>query len=1449
MACGVTIDYVKSKLPENRKQDSNLVNAIVGLFDNETEIIPVNISGEKIEIIKLSNGSLINLETLNSNIEILLDKEKDKDKDIDVTRVVKRAYNSLFSNAITKEEKKALEDFIKENGSYTSFNYAINRIKNIFYNVTNFFVLDRQDKAFINGVFSFNYFVNKLSAYEEDYQEYLQNKDKDAKYTNIKGVFVKDNVIDVSSLSDKNSKKLIFNIQMGMLYNAHKEAIANNKPSPLSAFYKYFLNEIERPDIYEKEKSVNEVRKVDENALDKGDIEERSDVLEDMLKEEVGRTTSQEVRNHIGNIPVINSRTIINVNDSKDNTVTRHIEVTSKDRNSGNYENYDEKYMHYILIETYKKANEQYISGEFLSFRDALLYNLLYDDNGNLNDMAIKKNKAKLSFALRFFAEATDSLDIVKIETKSKKQNKVITIKLLDDDLYLQPLKANNYIANKVGFTEDEQDRKLYFNYYNVINAINGYFLSTNKSDYVRIDLSESSKKVDIERATYTTDVASQEPHRVIQNFFFKDGKQDEFRNFTKRKKLLGNKDITDILKVLPDIYIDTEEFVEKLVKKGFFNEELQKLGINTLVKELEAYINETDFNNVKAQDKHIVAKQIVSTFANMMLSELNVSIESVTEISEEENNEKKREFVYPFSALLFSRKDIEDANVKAKLSDNVADYAIFYDIIKTFLGNGNKYFSDIYALSMDENLVVSFVGMKEKEAIKKFANDKLYKPRISLVNTLNGNGYVLLDGTRSIDKSFATILYPKNEYKMQTISAERGNVPIFNLSSLIENLEWVKEVFPYLPYKEYYRVLEITTGKKDEAKSYKELTAKDRFLTMLRLFSSDYSFTFTPANKSINYIQEVEKLKADEAIERLQKLQTFYFGHTYYAYTGKKFTERTINDNDIENIREVIDKRIEEINKDIIKIGDKYEVKKKLYTEYGLSENIDYEFVETTINGRTTYTIKFPEALRLYTTSEAVELENRFKELFDKKKKEGLSEFEESELASIIKKQKINHFAKTKDWFNRYQDAFAEKLDELANKFLTAKERNDLTFEILNAKEFAIGDYVASQEEIATTFHSPFDTKTKAMTNPIDFYKRVIARQTPHTTGNVDDLFPTPVVVREDTTYGDEAILDKDESNQYLEVQKIINENADKSKTTVRDGTIFISPFFSKILRVTHRINAEGIAKLGISAITNRGTNFFGKGATITLSRTLMEGDFSGKMQEIEDRMLGETLSAKLKEIQDKKKQEVLNELATIETDLSQKVDRRNELIEKERNNQIEEEEKKELETINTELLSTIENNASLISLMNRYQKGEITEKQLKETKNTILEDIVKKIQATITRKRNEINKKYDDYIRNQEDYDELVKWYLSTREELNKLIRNNDEIGKMLSEHMKSLYANNNQKQYKNRYNDIISNENISKDIKDFITALSEFTAFYTYASASQTLLIIHILLLVLS
>jgi len=1469
MACGVTIDYVKSKLPENRKEDSNLVNAIVGLFDDETKIISVNIGEKEIEIIKLSNGSLINLETLNSNIEILLDKEKDKDKDkdIDVTRIVKRAYNSLFSNTITKEEKEELEKFIKQNGSYTSFNYAINKIKNKFYNETNFFVLDREDKNFINGVFSFNSFVRKLSTFEKYYQEYLQNKDEDAKYTNIKGVFVKDNVIDVSSLSDKNSKKLIFNIQMGMLYDAHKRAIAMNKPSPLSAFYKYFLNEIERPDIYEKEKSVNEVRKVDEHALDKGDIEERSDVLEDMYKEEMGRTTSQEVKNHIGNIPVINSPTIIRVNDSNDNTVTHQIQVTSKDRNTGNYENYDEKYMHHILIETYKKANEQYISGEFASFRDALLYNLLYDDNGNLNDMAIKKNKAKLSFALRFFAEATNSLDIVKIETAKiiddKKYNKIITIKLLDDDLYLQPLKANSHIADEVGFTEDEQDRKLYFNYYNVINAINGYFLSTNKSNYVRIDLSEGSKKVDIERAEYTTDVASQEPHRVIQNFFFKSDKQDEFRNPEKRKKLLGNKDITDILKVLPDIYIDTEEFIQKLIDKGLISEELQKLGTDILVKELEAYINETDFNNVIAKDKHIRAKQIVSAFANMMLSELNVSIESVTEISEEENNEKKREFVYPFSALLFSREDIEKAKVKANLSNNVADYAIFYDVIKTFLGNANNYFSDTYAFSTDENLVVSFVGLKGKDATKNFKDDKLYKPRISLHKTLNGNGYVLLDGTESIDKSFATILYPKNEYKMQTIPTERGNVPIFNLSSLIENLEWVDEVFPYLPYKKYYRVLEITTGKKDEAKSYKELTPKDRFLTMLILFGSGYSFAFTPANKSINYVQEVEKLKTDEAIERLQKLQTFYFGHTYYAYTGKRFTKKTIKDNDIEEIKEVIDKRIEEINKDIIKIGDKYEAKKRLYTNYGLLENIDYEFVETSINGKTTYSIKFPEALKLYTTSEALELENTFKKLYDEALKlknrfeelsakgESLNEIEKLELASVkaqlentkaglasvIEKQKINHFAKTENWFKRYEKAFAEKLDELVDKFLTAEERKALTFEILNAKGMAIGDYVASYEEMATTFHSPFDTKTKTMTDSVKLFKYIIVRQMPHTVGDPYYSVPTPVVVSEEPTYSKEAILDENGSNQYLEIQKIINENSDKGKSSVRDGTIFISPFFSKILRVTHRINAEGIAKLGISAITNRGTNFFGKGATITLSRTLMEGDFSGKMQELEDRMLGKTLSAKLKEMQEKKREEVSKELAETETDLSQKVNRRNELIEKEKNNQIEEEEKKELETINAELLSTIENNDSFISLMNRYQKGEITEEQLNETKNTILEDIVKKIQATITRKRNEIEKKYDNYIRNQEDYDELVKWYLSTKEELNKLIRNNDEIGKMLSEHMKSLYANNNQRQYKNRYDDIMSSEDISKDIKDFITALSEFTAFYTYASASKT------------
>ena len=42
MACDLIINHVKSKLPENRKEDSNLVNAIVGLFDNETKIISVN---------------------------------------------------------------------------------------------------------------------------------------------------------------------------------------------------------------------------------------------------------------------------------------------------------------------------------------------------------------------------------------------------------------------------------------------------------------------------------------------------------------------------------------------------------------------------------------------------------------------------------------------------------------------------------------------------------------------------------------------------------------------------------------------------------------------------------------------------------------------------------------------------------------------------------------------------------------------------------------------------------------------------------------------------------------------------------------------------------------------------------------------------------------------------------------------------------------------------------------------------------------------------------------------------------------------------------------------------------------------------------------------------------------------------------------------------------------
>jgi len=1507
MACQLTFDYVKSRLAENKQEDSNLINAIVGLFNDETEIIPVNIGGKSVDIIKLSNGSLINLETLNSNIEILLDKEKGAD----VTRVVKRAYNSLFSNALTKEEKKALEDFIKENGSYTSFNYAINRMKNDFYTETNFFVLDRGIKEFIEGTFSFNSFVNKLSAYEQDYQEYLQNK-QDAKYANINDILKRNSVIDVSSLSDKEYKKLVFNIQMGMLYDAHKKAIAMNQPSPLSAFYKYFLNEIERPDIYEKEKNVNEVRKVDENTLDKGDIEERSDVLEDMLKEEVGRTTSQEVKNHIGNIPVINNPTIISVS-SNGNIVTQQIQVTSKDRNTGNYDNYDEKYMHHILIDTYKKANEQYIRGDFPSFRDALLYNLLYDNSGNLNDMSTKKNKAKLSFALRFFAEATESLDIVQIQTTiikdDEKKDKILTIKLFNDDLYLQPLRTNNYFADIAGFTEQENDRKLYFNYYNVINAINGYFLSTNKSNYVRIDMSEGSKEVDVKRAEYTTDVAAQEPHRVIQNFFFKnDEKKDKFRNPIKRRELLNGKNLFDVPN---DIYINAREFVQKLISRGVFNiqelinkgifntKELIKKGILTtqginidvLAQELEAYINETDFSKVISEKEHIIGKQIVRAFANTILSELNVSIESVTEIAEEENNQTKREFIYPFSALLFSREDIQKANAKAELSDNVADYAIFYDIIKTFLGNPNNYFSNIYGFSTDENLVVSFVGMKEKDmknnknTTKKFKQDKLYKPRISIYDTLNGNGYVLLDGTEDIDKPFATILYPKNEYRMQTISAGRGNIPIFNLSSIMENLEWVDEVFPYLPYKEYYRILEITTGRKDEAKSYKELTAKDRFLTMLRIVSSGYGFTFTPANKSINYLQKVEEFTDEYAIEyaidKLQDLQLLYLGHTYYAYTGERFTETIINENNIKRIRENIDNKIIEINNEIIKIGDVYQVKKTLYEKYGLLENIDYELVSTKIGDKTTYSIKFPESLKLYTASEALALEKRFEEL--SAKGNSLSELEKAELASIIEKQRINHFAKTANWFNRYNTAFANKLDELADKFLTAGEKEAFSDWISNAKRIAIGDYVASQEEIATTFHSPFDTKTKAMTNPVELSKRIIARQLQHTLGDIDYLFPTPVVVREDTSYRKEAILDENKSNQYLEIQKEINKEADKSNTTVRDGTIFISPFFSKILRVTHRINAEGIAKLGISAITNRGTNFFGKGATITLSRTLMDGDFSGEMQKIEDRMLGETLSTKLKSIQSKKKDEVLKELSEIDkeikpieeevekeiendvevqkyleeirnehTALLEKINRRNKLIKKLKNKQIRSKEREELKAINKDLLSTIENNTSFINLQNKYKNGKITElediirkirttnidKKVNNAKNRIKAKKVKeKLKPEIIRKRNEVKRKYDRYIRNQEDYDDLVKWYLSTKEELNRLIKNNDEIGKMLSEHIKSLYANNNKKPYKNRYEEIISNENISQDIKDFITALSEFTAFYMYGSASKT------------
>jgi len=38
MACQLTINYVKSRLAEDKQGDSNLINAIVGLFNDETKL-------------------------------------------------------------------------------------------------------------------------------------------------------------------------------------------------------------------------------------------------------------------------------------------------------------------------------------------------------------------------------------------------------------------------------------------------------------------------------------------------------------------------------------------------------------------------------------------------------------------------------------------------------------------------------------------------------------------------------------------------------------------------------------------------------------------------------------------------------------------------------------------------------------------------------------------------------------------------------------------------------------------------------------------------------------------------------------------------------------------------------------------------------------------------------------------------------------------------------------------------------------------------------------------------------------------------------------------------------------------------------------------------------------------------------------------------------------------
>ena len=1446
------------KVVKNKPLQEEVKEAIISIANknngNKEEITSLDImevGGNY--IIKLANGALIGLDEVIRNVvkekyKYLPSKKDSKDSETSQDSTVKinreefvrelekiafHTYNKKnidLSGGISKKEREALNKFISSYGSFVSFNYLAETLKSKFYNLANFFIYDRKENEIELEITSVETIIDMFSEFHEDFIKYQNSNELKQKY----GKYLEPkNVHDISKIPVEDRANVYY-VQMGALYDAHLSAVAKREVSPLIAFYKYYTHKIQKPDFFieaEKRKksfyAVNEnsisgkeaiqeatqvetQESIDENVAEVIDadvievqesktedtlnqlqeiaIEEEgriSEVLSDMLLENVERKPSKEVQNHLSYIPVINvtSKKSITNDDKKKEVYS--IQVKSKQFVDKKPSHYYYKDVMSAMFELYSKAVELLEDGKFSSLEEAVKYLSVYDEDGNIKDFKLKKNKIALSFAIRFFAEQKAN------STNSNILNiRGVDIVLDERDETIQPLKANTLLAEELG-EEQGINKEIIKNFYHVVSSIHSYFLSTIETEYVKIDSYTGFYENPSEKVT-------------------KDKKIDAYKDIHKTILfLLGNrkteKGETSFLSFL-DKSILGRLSIEKFIEKNINNKDSKKVIIQKngtsdtynliLPKPLSFYIKKAialiekriyEVNNGKEKEKEQEeeneeneeqedalqeseeekrkrkedkkridsiydyifknidtheGREFVKSFALSIRTLVGVTENDIFDISVNENtNEKIYSFKNIFSALLYSKEELKQYGVDSVLSEEIRDYAFFLSILKNVLttptieapSENQKIISIAFGEDIKDKIVsgkrilydeekkhfrYAKQGVDNIEKLISSENQVIFSLPINSVSLQRG---YLMDDYANAKNRLYSYFNPDYVYNFSTISKANGaTVPILQTQTYIDtlhtrakrNLSWINVSIP-----KFKRILEITYNK-EEAVDYKKMNAADRFILFTKLFLNDSGYiAFTPANKSINYFYTLYLIDGYH-LKTLQELQKSYF---------EKSATRILSDSnlpsELSELQKKIDEKIKAYNQEI-KGKARYEAKKYLYSN-GLLEGVDYVFTAEDA-------IAFNPNLRYYSNEEAESLYN-------------------SNVDEYIAKAKHNHFLKTKAWEKKYIEDFKEEYKKLYKSIVgdVSLEKmgiygynNSLDNLAEDIARRALSDYVASHIEVAVTFHSPFDTATKAMKTPVELSKRIIARQLNHSVGDVSLFsFPLSIVVSEDDVY--EKVHHASGSNQFSEVQAFILNKQNKERV-VRDGTVLITPFFAKLLSITHRINANGVAKLGQSDVKADGTNSFIKGATLNLSYSLLQGDFSGKYTKLLKDMLGKTLYEKLISIRENKKEQ--------------------------------------------------------------YEKeGALW--------------------------------KYKEYLHRQEDFSELVYWFLSIQDAYKRLEKTNKQLYNEIRDFLNSIYADTSINEIEKTKENIIGKLGENYDVIDYINVVTTYTGFYAKESSVKS------------